>query len=156
MNGVRKVIDKIRGDREFFGWIGAIVIGTISALGWMSSNFMTVAKAEQMMDKVKVADAELARDIKVADSQLADGIKQLAAEVGESNTLLTIHMSKHELDSVMGKISENKNQQFNIQQFTRVNGMDSQSELRLQELANELEALEIQRTCILTNNPLCD
>ena len=116
-NRIINVIDKIRGDKEFFTWIGGIILGTVTALGWMSANFMTTAKAEQMMDKVKTADAELARDIRVADSQLADGIKQLAAEVGESNTLLTIHMSKHELDSVMTKISENKNQQFNIKLF---------------------------------------
>ena len=142
---IKSVIDKIRGDKEFFGWIAAIVIGTITALGWFSANFVTTVKAEEMM---KVA--------KDADNQLASEIKDLATSVKKSNELLSVHMAQGELDSVMLQIKDNKTQTFNVNQFTRVNGMDSQSEKRLQDLKTELEALEIKRGCIINKNPLCD
>jgi uncharacterized protein involved in exopolysaccharide biosynthesis len=145
MKRILKVIDKIRGDKEFFGWIAAIVIGTITALGWFSANFVTTARAEEMM---KVA--------KTADDLLAGEIKGLAISVKESNKLLAVHMAKGDLNDVMLQIKDNQTQTFNIGQFTRVNGMDSQSEARLQQLESELDALEIKRGCIITKNPLCD
>ena len=142
---IKNVIDKIRGDREFFGWIAAIVIGTITALGWFSANFVTTAKAEEMM---KVAQS--------ADDVLAAEIKGLAISVKESNQLLALHMAKGDLDDVVDKISNNRTQTFNLTQFVRVNGSDDQTDIRLQELEIELEALKIQRGCIINHNPLCD
>ena len=138
-------MDRIRGDKEFFSWIAGIVIGTIAALGWFSANFVTTVKAEEMMQKTQAADISLAQEI-----------KSLAQSVKDSNDQLSVHIAKGELDNVSLKITENKTQQFNIGQFVRVNGSDSQSDLRLQELENELSALEIQRGCIINNNPLCD
>ena len=45
---------------------------------------------------------------------------------------------------------------FNLEQFTRVNGSDTQSNARMQQLELELSDLELKKDCILTNNPLCD
>ena len=142
---IKNVMDRIRGDKEFFSWIAGIVIGTIAALGWFSANFVTTVKAEEMMQKTQAADISLAQEI-----------KSLAQSVKDSNRQLTVHIEKGELDNVSLRISENKTQTFNINQFTRVNGSDSQSELRLQELENELEDLEIKRGCIISRNELCD
>ena len=43
------LIDKLRGDKEFFGLVATIVFATISVLAWANANFVTAAKAEQMI-----------------------------------------------------------------------------------------------------------
>ena len=144
-NRIQTVMDKIRGDREFFSWIGGIVIATIMALTWFSANFATTARAEEIVNISKAGDDALAKEIRV-----------LTVSVQKSNKLLSIHMEKGELDNVMQQIKDNQTQTFNIGQFTRVNGMDSQSEARLQQLESELGLLELKRDCIITINPLCN
>jgi len=143
--GMSNVIDKIRSNRDVLGWIAGIVLGTVAVLGWMSTNFITTAKGEEMMANAQDADAVLAKEV-----------KDLAESVKASNQMLSVHLAQGELNDVMDRIDNNKTQQFNISQFTRVNGMDSQSEVRLERLKNELVELEIKRGCIIDNNPLCD
>lgn len=143
--GMSNVIDKIRGNREVLGWIAGIVIGTVAVLGWMSTNFITTAKGEEMMANAQDADAVLAEEV-----------KDLAKSVKASNDMLSVHLAQGELQAVMDKIDNNQTQQFNITQFARVNGMDDQAEARLEQLKRELSPLQIKRDCIINKNPLCD
>jgi uncharacterized Fe-S center protein len=142
---IKNVIDKIRSDKEFFGWIAAIVIGTITALGWFSANFVTTVKAEEMMKNTKNADAAIIREI-----------KDLTVEVVKSNKSIKTHLSSHDLQAVLDRLRETETQMFNIRQFTRVNGSDAQSEERLRNLENDLKHLTLKRDCIINDNPLCD
>ena len=130
--------ENIKSNKEFFGWLAGIVVATVLTIGWLSTTFVTTAKAEE-------TSKEIRQEIKV-----------LAIEVKASNRALTTHMDKQDLNIVVNKISYNKTQTFNIKQFTRVNGLDSQSEARLLELEGELEGLVIKRGCIIAKNPLCN
>ena len=141
----RQMIDKVSSPKEFFGLVAGIVVSTVTILTWASVNFVTAAKAEEMM-----------KEARGADSALAIEIKNLATDIKESNNLIQVHLGKHDLDSVLDRIRENETQTFNIKQFTRVNGSDNQSEARMQQLEIERDALLLKRDCIINNNPLCD
>ena len=137
--------EKLSNPREFLTLVAAIAIATISLLAWANATFIPTAKGAEMMKETKAADAVLSAQI-----------VGLTKEVKQSNELLSIHLKQGELDSVLDRIRENDTQQFNIQQFVRVNGSDVQSTERLRDLENEMDDLELKRDCIITNNPLCD
>ena len=138
----KKVVSHIRSEFKFYI---AIVVGTAMAFAWVNTEFLQTSKAMDMMDRAKQADDELRVEI-----------KSLAVEIKTSNELLLIHIDRYILDKVMSDIKTNETEQFKLEQFTRVNGTNSQSEERSQDLKIELKALEQRRTCIINNNPLCD
>ena len=138
----KKVISHIRSEFKFYI---AIVVGTMMAFAWINTEFLQTSKAMDMMDRAKSADDELRIEI-----------KSLAVEIKTSNELLLIHIDRYMLDTVTGDIKTNETDQFKLEQFTRVNGINSQTEERSQHLKTELKALELRRTCIINNNPLCD
>ena len=140
-----KMANTLSNPREFFTLVGSIVIATIGVLAWANTSFVSTAKGVEMMDEAKEAD-----------SVLTERIVVLTQEVQQSNQMLSIHLKQGELDSVLDRIRENDTQQFNIGQFVRVNGSDDQSTKRLRDLENEMKDLELKKTCIITNNPLCD
>jgi hypothetical protein len=106
---------------------------------------VTIAKGEEMMNKAKAADNELTEQITL-----------LAEEVKVSNGLLMIHMDKERLGSIMTEMRRNETEVFQIQQFVSVNGDNEQSRSRLRQLNAEHEDLELRKSCIINNNPLCD
>ena len=126
-------------------WMIGIVIGTIAVLGWFSTNFVTTAKGEEMMGK---AQAE--------DRKLSEQITELAVEVKASNELLMIHMDKGRLDGIMTAIRTNETQAYNNSQFVSVNGENERTRARARQLKAEHEDLELRKSCIINNNPLCD
>ncbi len=78
---IKTLMDNLRGNKEFFGWIIAIVVATVGAMGWFSQNFVTIARGSEMMSRVQSADIRLTEEIKA-----------LAGEVKASNSLLMTHM----------------------------------------------------------------
>jgi hypothetical protein len=143
--GVQIVTDTIKGQKELIGSIIAVVVMTITAWGWASSEFVTTAKAKEMMTKAQHADIEL-----------SEQIVELSKDIKASNALLLVHIDRYTLDNVKGEIKANQSQTFALQQFIRVNGSDNQSENRLQQLKTERGDLELKKSCIINHNPLCD
>lgn len=141
----KDMVDKIGSPRDYLKWVAAIVVATVGAIAWANANYVTTAQGNQIRAEVKRADDELAKEI-----------RSLAAQVQKSNDLVLVHMDKHELDTVLTRIRENETQTFNLQQFIRVNGSDSQTAIRMQKLKTELKDLEFKKGCIINHIPLCD
>ncbi len=143
------MIAKLKSQKEIAGLVVFVIVSTVGALAWATSNFITSASAQVTHSQMK---AESARADKVVSNQ----ILALTKEVKESNGLLLVHLDRYSLDKVKSDIKTNKSETFSLEQFIRINGLDSQSDLRLQSLTFELGDLELKKTCIINNNPLCD
>ena len=137
--------ENMNNPRVFLAWIAAVAISLLAVIGWLSQNFVTVALGEEMMGKVQTADVEL-----------SEQITQLAVEVKASNELLMIHMDKGRLDGIMTAIRTNETQAYNNSQFVSVNGENERTRARARQLKAEHEDLELRKSCIINNNPLCD
>jgi hypothetical protein len=145
IKGVQTVVDTIKTQKELIGSIIAVVVMTVGAWGWASSEFVTTAKAQEMM-----------KNTKDADTAISHQILELSEQVKTSNDLLLVHIDRYTLDNVKGEIKTNQSETFALQQFIRVNGSDNQSENRLQQLKTERGDLELKKSCIINHNPLCD
>jgi hypothetical protein len=145
IKGVQTVVNAIKTQKELFGSIIAVVVMTVGAWSWASSEFVTTAKATEMM-----------KNTKDADTAISHQILELSEQVKTSNDLLLVHIDRYTLDNVKGEIKTNQAQTFALQQFIRVNGSDNQSENRLQQLKTERGDLELKKSCIINHNPLCD
>lgn len=137
--------DQLQDPQKLFRWMIAIVIATVGGMGYFSTNFVTTAKGEEMMNKALDADTELSRQI-----------AELATEVRDSNGLLLIHMEKERLSSILTEIRRNETEVFQITQFVSVNGDNERTRARIRQLKQEHEDLELRKTCLINNNPLCD
>jgi hypothetical protein len=137
--------DQYQDPQKLFKWMIAIVVATVVTMAWFSSNFVTVARGEEMMGKAQEADSELSEQITL-----------LAGEVKMSNNLLMVHMDKERLGSIITEMRRNETEVFQIQQFVSVNGDNEQSRGRIRQLNAEHEDLELRKTCLINNNPLCD
>jgi hypothetical protein len=146
---IRKVYtamaEQYQDPQKLFKWMIAIVVATVVTMAWFSSNFVTVARGEEMMGKAQEADSELSEQITL-----------LATEVKASNNLLMVHMDKERLGSIITEMRRNETEVFQIQQFVSVNGDNEQSRGRIRQLNAEHEDLELRKTCLINNNPLCD
>ena len=131
--------------QKLIKWMIVMVVGTIAVLGWFSTNFVTTALGEEMMEKAQAADVEL-----------SEQITELAVEVKASNALLMIHMDKGRLESIMTAIRTNETQAYNNSQFVSVNGENERTRARARDLKAEHEDLELRKNCIINKNPLCD
>jgi hypothetical protein len=145
IKGVQTVVNAIKTQKELFGSIIAVVVMTVGAWSWASSEFVTTAKATEMM-----------KNTKDADTAISHQILELSEQVKTSNDLLLVHIDRYTLDNVKGEIKTNQSETFALQQFIRVNGSDNQSENRLQQLKTERGDLELKKSCIINHNPLCD
>ena len=137
--------ENMNNPRVFLTWIVAVVIGVIVTIGWLSQNFVTKALGEEMMDRAQSSDNELSEQITL-----------LAEEVKISNGLLMIHMDKERLSSILTEIRRNETEVFQISQFVSVNGDNERTRARQRQLKAEHEDLELRKTCLINNNPLCD
>lgn len=137
--------DNINNPQVFVKWMAAIVVATITVIAWFSTQFITTAKGNEMMEKTQQADAELSEQIAL-----------LGEEMKASNRLLSIHLDKESLNAVILAIRNNDSEQFQIQQFTSVNGTNAQATSRLRDLKAEHDDLVMKKNCIITKNPLCD
>ena len=142
---IKTLMDNLRGNKEFFGWIIAIVVATVGAMGWFSQNFITIARGSEMMSRVQSADIRLTEEIKA-----------LAGEVKASNSLLMTHMEKEKLNTVMLEIRRTEAEIFQIEQSIAANGTNTQAAERLRLLKADYKDLELKRDCIINKNPLCD
>jgi len=142
---IKTLMDNLRGNKEFFGWIIAIVVATVGAMGWFSQNFITIARGSEMMSRVQNADIRLTEEIKA-----------LAGEVKASNSLLMTHMEKEKLNTVMLEIRRTEAEIFQIEQSIAANGTNTQAAERLRLLKADYKDLELKRDCIINKNPLCD
>ena len=137
--------DSMNNPRVFLAWVVSIAIGVLALVAWLTSNFVTVAKGEEMMKKTLTAD-----------ENLSEQITMLAGEVKTSNSLLMIHMEKERLASILTEIRRNETEVFQISQFVSVNGDNERTRARVRQLKQEHEDLELRKTCLINNNPLCD
>lgn len=142
---ISRVIDNIKENRDFFGWIVGVAIGTVGLMGWFSTNFVTVA-----------AGKEISEGARQADVVLGEQIKSLTEEVKESNAMLMAHMEKEKLNTVLSDIRRNEAEVFQIKQFVGANGTNAQAEARLRQLDTERSDLMMKRDCILNGNRLCN
>lgn len=150
------MVEFIRQQKEVFGVVIMIIVGTISALAWASSNFVTNARGEVMMERTLAADAKILAQTSASDNTLLKQLTTLSDKIETSNELLLTHIERYSLDKIRTEIRTNKSETFALQQFVRVNGSDAQSEARLQQLKTELSELELKKTCTINHNPLCD
>ena len=137
--------ETMNNPRVFLAWVMAVAVGVILTIGWLSQNFVTKALGEEMMEKAQSSDNELAEQITL-----------LAEEVKISNGLLMIHMDKERLSSILTEIRRNETEVFQISQFVSVNGDNERTRARQRQLKQEHEDLELRKTCLINNNPLCD
>ena len=78
-----------------------------------------------------------------------------AHDTEEIRELLTLKIQQDKLDAVNRDIRANDTEMFNIQQWMKVNGEDSQSLKRMKELEGEKDKLLIKRGCIISGNRVC-
>ena len=137
--------ETMNNPRVFLAWVMAVAVGVILTIGWLSQNFVTKALGEEMMEKAQSSDTELSEQITL-----------LAEEVKISNGLLMIHMDKERLSNILTEIRRNETEVFQISQFVSVNGDNERTRARQRQLKQEHEDLELRKTCLINNNPLCD
>lgn len=141
---IKQVSDTINTPQAFFMLVLTVAAGTMAAFSWASSEFVTRALGQDMMDR---AQAE--------DTRLAQQINELADEVKTSNALLLVHMQKEELQKILDDIRRNEAEVYSIEQFVSVNGSNSQASARLRDLKAEHDDYVMRRDCVLTKNPVC-
>lgn len=141
---IKQVSDTLNTPQAFFTLVLSVAIGTMGAWSWASSNFVTVALGEEMMEKAQGEDDRLARQI-----------NNLAEEVQASNALLLVHMQKEELQKILDDIRRNEAEVYQIKQFVGVNGSNSQAAARLRALRTEHDDLIMRRDCVITQNDIC-
>lgn len=134
--------DKIRTSAEVWHLIVGIVGTTAAVVLWMLGTFTTTASDKATHEQII--------------EQMTAVHKKQAQEMMEIRELLTLKIQQDKLDAVNRDIKANDTEQFNIQQWMKVNGEDSNSVKRLKELETEKDRLQIKRGCIISGNRLCN
>lgn len=148
ITGVMKLMDN-RALRTMAEVIIATVIATVGAISWANSQYVPAEKAE-------VTHAEILQKSSAGDIEIKKKLDDVERELMKQNELMNDHIDRWKLDNVKNLIRTNRTETFNLEQFIRVNGSDTQSEKRLQSLKSELVELEVKRNCMINRNPLCD
>jgi len=133
------VVEHIRSEYKFYV---SIVVGTVIALGWFNTNFLTNAQAklthEQMIEQRENADREIAR-----------GVEEL-------KIMLTTQIRKQSLSDIKTAIKTNESETFQLERLIETETPREQDRKRLQQLKMERSELEIRRQCVINGNTVCD
>ena len=139
--GYQTLKDRIRTSAELWHLLLAVAGTVAGLLLWMMTTFTTSA-------------ADKATHEQIIQQMTAVHEKQ-ALEMQEIRELLTLKIQQDKLDAINRDIKNNETDQFNIQQWMKVNGEDTNSAKRLKELENEKDRLLIKRGCIISGNRVC-
>jgi len=140
--GYDKVIQTINDARAVWTFIALIIAGVVGAVGWVYTEFPTAMAMETTHQQiVKEMNA-------VHEKQ--------AAEMSTIRNMLKEKIQSDKLDTVNLAIKNNDAEQFQIEQWMKVNGSDQQSQKRLKTLKTEREELVIRRNCVISGNRVCE
>lgn len=133
------VVEHIRSESKYYV---SIVVGTVLALGWFNTQFLTNAQA-------KLTHEQMIQQRQDADRELTDGLTEL-------KTILTTQMRKQSLMDVKTAIKTNESETFQLERLIDTEAPRNQDLQRLQRLKAERAELEIKRQCIISGNNVCD
>jgi len=133
------VVEHIRSEYKFYA---SIVAGTMLALGWFNTNFLTTAQA-------KLTHEQMIEQREEADREIRTGVNDL-------KVMLTTQIRKQSLSDIKTAIKTNESETFQLERLIETESPREQDRKRLQQLKMERTELEIRRQCIISGNKVCD
>jgi len=140
--GYETLTDKIRTSAELWHLLLAVAGAAAAIVIWMLSTFTTSASDKATHEQII--------------QQMTAVHEKQAKETAEIRELLTLKIQQDKLDAINRDIRANETEMFNISQWIKVNGEDTNSLKRLKELESEKDRLQIKRGCIISGNRLCN
>lgn len=108
--------------------------------------------ARQYADENYVPQKEAAATHREIMSQ----VSQTQQQIEGTQKILQEHIRKYELESVKSDIRNVEDQQFQLEQFISINGVNQMTSKRKDELRRRLKDLEEKKNCIINGRPLCE